>query len=248
MNTFAPIFMHYVKRPLRATVNYLILIGIPLGIIMLNVVAITGGLPEGATLADVPGFVGTVAVMTLCFQFFSGEILHEFLNFDLRSELKWRLLAAPVSKATYIFAMASAAFVTTILQGFLIFALMVLVFGIQLGSPLIWLPVLVITAVMSQLVSVLVVLFTKTKKQAASVSMVVGFAIMATAGGLPIPRAIFPDVLFYNNPVIIGTRAMLYNVDHPWAGDNPWANIGMLAIMTAVLAVAIVIVSRRKAI
>lgn len=233
MSTFGAIFMHYTQRPFKNMINYLILLGIPLGIIILNLAAATGNLPEYVNIGEIPTFVFIVVMMTLCFQFFSGEFLHEFLNYDLRSELKWRLLASPVARSTYVFAMAGAGFVTTIMQGLLIFVVMIFGFGVKLGSPLIWLPVLVVIAIMSQLVSVLVVLFTTTKKATAAMSMTIGFAIMATGGVLFIPPTVIPDFMFYSNPAVIGARAMMHQVDHTMLGGaNPWLNIAILAGIT----------------
>lgn len=240
MTNFGVIFKHYMIRMLRNKFNVLILMGIPLGIILLNAVAISNNLPEGMRFGELEAAVWITLLMTLSFQFFSCEMLLEFLNWDFRGDVRERLYVAPVPKTAFMLGVGTASLVMSILQGLAIFLIMIVGFGVNLGTPAIWLPVLILTAIMAQLLVVLIVLCTTSKKMGSGVSMAIGFGLMATSGGLFVPREVIPDVLFYNSPVNIGRIAVMEG------GATAVTNLGILAGVVVVLTLLVGVISRRR--
>ena len=206
---FSVVFVHYIKRMLRNPLNLLILVGLPLGIILINTLALANTLPEGLAFSDLPAALFITLLITLSFQFFSSEMLLEFLNYDFRGEVKNRLFMAPVPRLVYLFAVTLASLLVSLVQGLLIFMVMMIGFGLSFGPVYIWLPALFLISLLAQLIAVLIVLFTKTKQMGTSISMGVGFGLMALSGGLFIPVNVIPPFLYEASPVTLARYAIL---------------------------------------
>ena len=238
MGAFTTIFNHYFKRSLRNKMNYL-MIAIPLGIILLNVAVAYNNIEEGVRLADLPFMVVLVALMTLSFQFFCSEILTEFLNLDIRGEVKWRLLVSPVQKSTYLMAIAAVSFIVSMLMGIVVFLVMLIGFRIDFGGVHIWISVLTLMALVGHACAVVIVLLAPSKKAASAISMIFAFAMMGVAGALPIPVNILPDFIRTYNPVTLGTEAIVEG------GALAVQNMGLLLAMFVGISVVAFVINRR---
>ncbi|MCL1878317.1 MAG: hypothetical protein FWF80_05630, partial [Defluviitaleaceae bacterium] len=125
------IFMHYLKRSVFDPIGLLIFIFMPVALVFLNVEINVIDLED-----VVRQNVATNVVMSimLMFQVMAGSYICEYVCHDLRSETRWRLLAAPVSLNKYLFSAMAASLLFSLITGALVLVLGYFVYDIYMGN------------------------------------------------------------------------------------------------------------------
>jgi len=256
MHRFPLIFGHYFKRAVKHPINLLVYICLPLALIALNTIGMVGLFEmQGSDLATNTDAVAMqttfLAVMfMISFQFFSGELLLENMYNDLKEgSVRWRLLASPVPQRTFLSGIALSSWIYNIAQALVIFGVTAIAFDVRWGNPLVFVIVLLLVSVLSQLIAALITQLAPKRKTASVAINILCFGMMFLSGMLFVPlgdSAIATFLQQYGTPLALGYRAILY------AGpvlDNmaqAWTNIGILAAITAVMAVVVFALGRRR--
>ena len=255
MNRFPLIFGHYFKRSLRDPLNVIIFLLLPVGLVTLNMLGLIGMFDQMAdgmeTAVDNIAANATVlaAVFMVAFQFFSGELLI-YNGYELKEgDVRWRLRAAPVPQRTFLAGVSLSSWIFNLAQGILIFSVVVLLFDAHLGNPLIFIAVLLIVSIMSQLLAALIIQLAPRRKTASIVINVFCFAQMFLSGFLFIPlgnSALAEFVTSYGTPLALAHRAILYA--GPVLDDMSQAvfNLSILGGITLILIAANLILGRRR--
>ena len=242
MGSFGVIFKHYMKRTIRNRMNTILLFGLPLGIILIN---LSPMLAEGINLSEFEGVRFLVIIMTLSFQFFGSAILSEYITWDFRNEMKWRLMSAPVSNRTILMAISAVSFIMCLLPGVLVLLVMGLIFGVDLGYITVLIPVMILVCVIAILLTALLVLVVPRPKLVGGIHLGACFVIMFLSGGLIVGISDLPAVLVffqtYGTPVSLGVQAVMHG------GDIAIRNIGILGVITAVAGLIVFAITRKKA-
>jgi len=219
---------------------------------MLNMLGNIGFMQDMAGDAVDTSALATViaAGFMVSFQFFSGEILIYHIYDDLREgPVRWRLMASPVPQRTFLMGASMASWMFNLLQGALVFTVAALIFDVQWGNPLVLIAVLLIISIMSQLVAALISQLAPKRKNATTVSMIFCFGMMLLSGFFFVPlgnSAIATFLQQHGTPLSLASRAILFA--GPVLDDMSEAmfNIGVLAAITAVLAVLVFALGRRR--
>jgi len=256
MNQFPLIFSHYFKRNIKNTINLLVYIALPLALVLLNMLGLIGLFEmQGGDLAAAADGVAAnatvlAAVFMVSFQFFSGELLLEDIFDELKTgPVRWRLFAAPVPQRTFLSGAAMASWLFGIVQALVIFGVVGLLFDVHWGNPLVFIAVILIVSIMSQLIAALITQLVSKRGTAVVVLNILCFAMMFLSGFLFIPLGNSPIATFiqqYGTPLSLGYRAILYA--GPVFDDMSRAlfNLGILGAITAVLAVLVFALGRRR--
>jgi len=239
MNNFGVIFKHYLGRSLREKRELLLLIAIPLGIMLLN---LAPALAEGIDISTMGFMPWFVAIMVLSFQFFGGGYILDYVLKDFRTDMRFRLLSAPISKGTFIFALAAANFVMTLIPGIIVLLVMMLGFGVNMGSLAVLTAIMLLVCTVSNLFAVIVVLLAPTKKLAGGIHLISCFVLMFGSGSMPFTvDSEIADFLFTNGtPITLGVQAILEG------GDIALRNMGIYGIIIAGLSAVVFVLTRRK--
>jgi len=189
------------------------------------------------------------ALFMVSFQFFSGELVFYRIYEDMRGTMSNRLFMTPITVRTFIGGVAAASWVFNIVQAALIFAIPALIFGANWGNPLVFIGVLLMISVISQLIGALISLVVPKFGVAKGIHAGLCFLMMGLSGGLPIPIGTNDVMIFimqYGTPLGLGFQAIInsgYVMD-----DMPQAmlNMGILACIMVVLAVIVAILAKRR--
>jgi len=256
MNRFPLIFTHYFKRLLRNPINILVYIVLPMGLVVLNMLANIGMFElQGGDLAANASAVAATAtllatVFMVAFQFFSGELLMENIYSDFEEgPVRWRLSASPVPQRTFLFGAAVACWTFNLVQAILIFSVLAILFDIYWGNPLVLVAVVLIVSIMSQLIGALVSQLAPTRKTATVAINLLCFGMMFLSGFLFIPlgnSAIATFITSYGTPLALAFRAILYAGPVLDNMGHALFNLGLLAVITLVLAALVFTLGRRR--
>ena len=249
MSCFFIIMCNYFKRLTRDMKEMLILIIIPIG---LTVLWSMFGDPVTMEGYNVTASFNMPALM-LSFQFFNMGIMLHFLYHDFRGNLRWRLRAAPHSLLSFVLPAFVANWIFSILLGIIIVVVSVVLLNAYLSNILVFAAVLLLVSLMATFLSMLVFLFTQTYRAANGLVYIISFGLMILSGFM-IPLGNNPVARFlntYGTPLSLGQRAVMYSGalnDLVYGGGMPQAlgNIGILAIITLVLAFVTIIAARRR--
>ncbi|RXZ76666.1 ABC transporter [Paenibacillaceae bacterium] len=231
-------------RMLREPIGPLLLVVLPLVIISILGIVLTGQLSE---LEGVPRFDWTAITTIIAVQFFGGSYLMSYLNDDLLQTRKWRIRTLPLNIAVYSSSLVLACTLFSTLQGAVMVLFTKWVFGVQWGN-LGWvLLVLLIFSLLSQFAHLILVLSVKSAKLAERLSEVIGLGFLALTGIMfPLPNnGFFHFMATYGNPVGLGQMAILEKFD---GGKQSEAHLAILLLL-AVTALLIIIsagLGRRK--
>jgi len=249
----AIIFKHYVKRSLSNLVDMALVLGIPLGFILLQG-SITSDLIDGYNLgASINGIN-----MILGFQFFGTWLVFQFLFQDLKSDMRFRLGASPWSITKFVAPAVTAGWIYSIVAGLIVIGVASLIFPMYWGNLLVFAIVFLLTSIIGSLICILLFFFAKDLSTASTLHYVICFGFMGLSMlwfNIPFEDGIILTIASYSNPLTIGTRAML----HTWsyAGElgflrlensmgQAFFNIIILAAVSFVLVVIAVVTGRRR--
>ena len=209
MNRFFLVFKHYFMRTLKDKMGLLTQIALPLAIMSVMILINDHALADSNMYSVVNGYnmMHSINVITnlLFFQLFGGMWLLTYLYEDLKESRKFRLLAAPVDKKIFPLAAMLGSFLVSLIQATILIIGTSLLFNVYWGS----IPVLIISvmliALFSQLIFLLIFVFTKTLSQGNGIGFPVIFGIGALSG------------MFFPLADIIGVKAaeFLFNWGTP---------------------------------
>ncbi|MCL2589154.1 MAG: hypothetical protein FWD84_07070 [Oscillospiraceae bacterium] len=251
MGQFFFIMLHYVKRMLRDMPGLPIILLIPVGIIVLNSLATDPFMLDGYNV--IASFV--TPIMMLAFQFFNMGFLHYVLYKDFKGDMRWRLRAAPLSLMAFMLPAFAAGWIFSIICGTLILFVSALFLNAYLGNLLVLAAVLLLVSLMSTFLAMLIFLFVPKVGTANAIVYILSFGLLALSGAFfPLGNsAVAEFMLTRGTPLVIGQRAILYsgslNDLVPALGGGMSAamtNLGILAAITAVLALTTLIAARGR--
>ena len=257
MNMFCLNVVHYAKRAFRDIRDVLLVIGIPLGLIIVwgTIFTHEGVMWEGYNVAMsnfAPAFM-------LSFQFFSGGTMLLLLHKDLKAEMRWRLGMAPCPKNSFMVPAFFANWIFSVFVGTVLIVITAIFLNVYWGNWLILALVLALVSLIGILIFALVFLFVDSFSTANGLIYAISFGMMAVSGWLLIPLGNnrVADFLMNYTPLSLGVRAILYSgmlsdlegAIFVYGGmgrgiERSWYNIGILAGIALVLGVVAVVASR----
>ncbi|MCL2365722.1 MAG: ABC transporter permease [Oscillospiraceae bacterium] len=255
MNRVSTIFAHYFKRSVRHPINLLVYIGLPLALVVLNMLGNIGmfELQGGDLAAAEAGITATAtfiaAMFMVSFQFFSGELLIYNLYDDLKEgSVRWRLAATPIPRRAFISGAVMASWIFNLAQAFVLFGVSALVFNVHFGNPLMFVSIILLVSIISQLFAAFISQIAPKRKAATVAFNILCFGMMFLSGMLFIPLGNSPIATFIQQqgtPLALGFRAILYA--GPVFDDMSRAllNLGILGIIALVLATLVFVLGRR---
>ncbi|MBO0992644.1 ABC transporter permease [Bacillus sp. SD088] len=233
------------RRMLRGYMGYVILILLPLAIITVN------GFAIGDEFVDEHGRSGMEMIagaIIIGFQLVGGFYTMETVKSDLFSENRWRLLSLPYPIYIHTFSILISSVLFNILNGTIMVLFTHWVFAVNWGNMAWVILVLTLVSFVSQLVFLLAVMAIKKYKMAELIGYAYLFLFMLLSGYLfiPIPEiALFDWVNRYINPLTLGETAIIYNMIGAGMSDA-YLSMGMLLLLSVVLAVLVVLIGRRR--
>jgi len=244
MKTSLLIFRHYFRRALIDPLGLIMLTVVPIALILLNVYVFSAN----AEIELINGYcamaTGNTIMIMVMFQFFGGMYINEWIHEDFRGAQRWRLFSAPVSQGKFVFSAAIASWLITITQGLLLIAFSTLVLNAYWGNFLFWIPAILAISLISQLMYIIIALFTKTKRSAEAVGHGLTFG-MALLGGIMFIQIDFLERI--PTPMSTAIRAIGYSssmFDHDMGIAT--TNLLILTGFLVVFAAAAVISGRRR--
>jgi len=259
MNNFFMIMTHYLKRFFRQWTELLLLLLLPIGLTVLYSLFDDAffGVPEGL----MPGYnlqaTFTLPVMMLGFQFFAGSTMLTYLYPDIKGAMSWRLRAAPMSVLSFIMPAFVANWLFTILLGAIVVAVGVLFLNAYVGNFFILAVVLLLVSMIATLLYMIVFLLVKKAGTANALIYIISFGQFILSGFLFVPlgdNVVSRFLMTYGTPLSLGNRAIAYSgalrdifmPGLPMRERQDIFNIGILAAIVVFLAIATLIVGRKK--
>jgi len=252
MNRFPLIFNHYLKRNLADPMSIVFYFLMPIGLIVLNMLGSIGlfqlsGDYDSANLTATATFLAVIFMVS--FQFFSGELIIHNIYGELRGPVSSRLFVSPVPQRTFIMGCAVSCWVFNIIQALVIFIVTAIFFDVYWGNPLVFIAVLLLISIMSQLIGALISILVPTRKVASGILNGLAFLMMFLSGMLFISFGDSPIATFitsYATPLALGFRAILFA--GPVFDDMSRAmfNLGILTVITVVLGFIVFVLGRRR--
>jgi len=197
----------------------------------------------------------------LFFQFFCGMIVTDYLYFEFRTDMRWRLMATPKPLSRYIISAVAASIIVSIINGVIVLSFGRLVFNAYFDIPMMIITLLT-TAIFVTLVGVLCFLIFPKKGTTTAVIMVIAFSQMLIINFNMLPIAADEFAVGNFLPVIAGVLALDFaggmmieftNPDLGWAGgftalgtdmSRAFAHLGILAGWTAAVGIAVAILGK----
>jgi len=214
---------HYFKRIFTHPLNLLILIGLPIGILIINILVMQAFQADiGVEIEgyDIPATV-LMVVITIMFAFFNMSLAYDFPFDDFRTARRWRLLAAPVSLTQYLLSNAFVGFVFSMLTSAILVAVGVLFFNAYLPNVFVLAAVVFVFSIFSQLVGILLYLLCPKKANAEALVFAIVFGLFILSG-----QFMFPVDLGSVGNFIFGRstpNALAVNREHELARKNEQA-------------------------
>jgi len=250
------IFKHYLIRICKEPIGLVCLILLPVAIASLfsfiNNTAIEGyrhivnGFNMSATFQ-------TMSMMVM-FQFFCAGIVVDFMYTDLRSDMRWRLLASPQPLRKFIFANIYASIIFSIFSGLIIIVVGMLAFNVYLSTIWVTLTTLVVLAVSLTLLGTLLFLLIPNKRTAEAITFVLAFGQTLPLNFLPLENNAIRFIFERCTPFAFAFNAILYSGDTRTWLINPiymdmgrsMMNLGFLVAFGVIIGIAVLIVSRKR--
>jgi hypothetical protein len=252
MKNFMWILKHYFKKNFFVLANY-ILIGLPLIFIVAFgfFTDFIGGLDGANDPAFQAGFVamfgGLTTTIVLGFQFFGADTVSSWLHEDLKGPTGSRLRVSGISERYFYLGVIVAGWLFNILVGGVLIVITEFVpfINADWGNYIFAVIAIALTALVVQLIGVLIFYLSKDKKAAGKIGYVFG-EIMIGVAMIPVLGNAFnlPAVverIFDFFPAGLGLAAIRSN---SFIGALPY--FGILLAVIVVMAGIVVVVGRRK--
>lgn len=219
------------RRLFREPIGPLVLMGIPVFLLFVfgsvDVSRMTGGESLDIEVTSI-SFV-------LAFQMFGGSYLLTLLKEDFFGERKWRIYALPISRAHYAIGLLIASTLFSFVQGLILMGFSMIVYDVTWGQPFISIGVIFLVCFLSQIVSLLIVISTKSYFVAERVHEVYGFGFMILSGlfiGLPQWEG-FEMINTYLNPIELSQNIILSTGD--FSAEPKLSALSSFAILLAAI-------------
>jgi hypothetical protein len=200
----------------------------------------------------------TLVINVLLFQFLSGLYLTDFMYADFRSDMRWRLLAAPASLGKYVFNACIVNIIVAVVNSSVVLAFGYFVLNAHLGNLLMVAAALFTVALFITFLGMLLFMLIPKKSTTTALFFVIAFGQM-----LPLQFGIITlerGVLNIGNfiPLVAAFNAINYSsemvvtfmggVITPLDTDMTAAliHLGILAGYALIAALAVIIVGRKK--
>lgn len=256
------IFWHYLKRAATEPLTLVIFLLLPVAVITFQVIimdSVTEGYYHIVQGYDVQS-TGFIIIIMLLFQIMCGTYTSDFVFWDFKSDRRWRLLATPISLNKYLFSAVAAGMLATLVSGFIILAVGYFAFNMYLGNIGMILAVMLVIALFSHLLGLFLSLFCKKRGTVDALIQLIAWGMIILSGyflisiDLPLVGDFFST---YGTPYVAAISAIFesMSVYEPEIGEaiiirgdmsQAFLYFGILAGMTAVMAVATIIAVRRR--
>lgn len=246
---FLVVFKNYFRRLLRDILGLIIFTVIPLVLVIILSIVSSQNQSQEIFVNGYNMRVSHLAVfMMLMFQINGGLYLLNCLNVDFESPLKWRLQAVPCHKHTFTFACIVACAIFNIIQGLLIVVFTGIFMKAYWGNLLVTFLAIILISLLSQLMSIILFLYIKNINTAEILCWFISWT-MAAFGGVMFK---LPDNEFfifmekYGTPLTLARSAIISSgFIHP-SDATVWICLGALFAITAIFALMIILLGRRK--
>jgi len=260
------IIKHYFKRLLIEPIGLAINVFFPVVMVFIQITVSVNAMSDGDMLIDGYSLTATsiAVIIMVMFQFMYGTHMVDLVFNDFKSSRRWRLLVAPVSLSKYIFSILVAAASFSVLTGVLIMGVAAIFLNAHLHNVAILLTVIIIMSIFAQVFGMLMSLLIPKKGVAEAVCVLFSFFMLIPSGDFLISinvGGVVGTFFEYMTPYAMAMRAILASgimantVSANFAMDlaefgrdmsTALINTGALAATTLVLAIIVVIVSRRR--
>lgn len=242
-------FRHYLRRLFRDPFSLLMFTALPILLVLILGYVYTRNSTEelyvnGYNMASTYLSMG----MMLMFQSSSGIFLLACLNHDLVGPMRWRLHASPCATRVSVFSAAAACLIFTILQGLVIVACTAWFLDVYWGNIWITMATILIISVISQLISMILLMFTRNVSAADYVLWGVSWASAILGGFMfPLPdHAFFRFMERYGTPFSLSLYAIQESGFLGTSIVNSLINLAILGIVTVAMGVVVVLLGRRR--
>ena len=211
MSRFPLIFRHFLFRSFRDPMSMVFFILLPLGLIVLNLSINFAQMEEVGNVSTAVEATAIAAIFMLAFQFFSSDLLVYNVYDDIRGNVRWRLLAAPVPQHTFFVAAMAASWVFNLLQAAIIMGVSSIAFEMEWGYLWVMFVVVLLVSLIAQLIALLMTQLFKTRKVASGILQGLCFLFMLLSGILFVPlgdNAIATFVQQYGTPLGVAWNAI----------------------------------------
>ena len=243
MKTSLLIFRHYFRRALIEPIGIIMLTLVPIALILLNVYVFGFNVEPMMINGYCAMATGATIMIMVMFQFFGGMYINEWIHEDFRGAQRWRLFSAPVSQNKFVFSAAIASWLITFVQGLVLIGVSALFLNAYWGNFRFWIPVLLMLSTISQLMYIIIALFTKNKRTAEAIGHALTFGMAFLGGIMFINVGVLTRI---PTPMSTAFRAIGYSSLVDYCTSTATTNMLYLAGFLVVLAVAAIIAGRRR--
>ncbi|MEK4199185.1 MULTISPECIES: ABC transporter permease [Cytobacillus] len=191
-------------------------------------------------------FYDTAQLMTLVFQLFGGSIVIAYIQDDLFSARRQRILVAPMSLPLYALSISLCGMFFSIFLGFLLVLFTGVGLNVEWGNVFWVMYIIALLAVLSSLVSLILIFSVKNIKLAERLSDVYGIGCVVLAGlFFPIPD--YPVITFINeylNPLLLAANAISYAQSNLFS--DAYIYMFRLGIGIVITFIIVYVLGRRK--
>ena len=208
MSRFLLNVIHYTRRATRDYLEVLLILGIPLGLVVIWTVVQTAVFDAEAIMLNGYNVASSnyAPAFILSFQFFSGGTMLLLLFKDIKGEMRNRLGAAPCSKLSFLAPAFFANWLYSICNALILIVITGLFLNVYWGNLLVLALVFALVSLIAILIFALVFLFAKTYSTANGLVYAISFGMMFLSGWLLVPIGGNPvgDFLLQYTPLSLG--------------------------------------------
>jgi len=258
------ILKHYLIRTAKDPVNFLMLILFPFVMLTIFITTSRGLVPF--ELREFNGYclqaTGMLAFNVLFFQYFGGMIVTDYLYYEFRTDMRWRLMATPKSLKSFILSAFGASIIIGAINGAIVLVAARFIFDAYFNVPITIIALLGMSTFVTLFGVLCFQIFPK-KGTTTAVIMVFAFAQMLALnfGMIPAPEVGELGIMSFL-PIGAASQAMDYASGMMATFNNPelgfeggmtmlgadmnfaYTNLGILGGLIVVTLIAVLIVGK----
>jgi ABC-2 type transport system permease protein len=246
---FLLVFRFSVTRMLRDLPGLIPLLFVPLLIIPIIGAVFSKILAGSAFLNGAPDSMSFFAVgLIIMFQLFGGRYTMDYVKDAFLSDRKWRMAATPCGPWSLAMGITAAGWMASMLQGFLLVLFTRVILGVRWGNIGVVIAVMAATALLSQIVNLVLILLTRNYGLAAAVSWFYAYGSCMLGGlifPLPMNAPFWRFMVTYGTPYSLAQTAVIAAAGGR-AQTDVAVGIGGLFAVSAALAAIVALLGRRK--
>jgi len=250
------VFKHYLIRICKEPIGLVCLILLPVAIASLFSFINNANIEDYRHIVNGHNMSATLQTMMnmVMFQFFCAGVVVDFMYTDLRSDMRWRLLASPQPLRKFIFANIYASIIFSIISGLIILAVGMIVFNVYLGTIWVTLTTLVVLAVSLTLFGTLLFLLIPNKRTAEAITFALAFGQTLPLNFISFDNTALRFIFERSTPYAFAFNAIIYSGTAREWFINPvymdmgraMMNLGLLVAFGVIVGIAVLIVSRKR--